>query len=455
LKPYIELKVKEQEAKAEDEQESKKILELRLEHCRDLVKYFEEAERALIDHGAKTWAEINPIAAAAQEMLKTNVVSPQTYGTPPSLATQNIADPEEFLAKHYKAPSVPLLFVLERVWSSEPASVHTIPLYEELFEACWKGNNERIKELCLPPKTGKSRSDPEYLQITCEVRFNSRIPVQPCLDDNVAAEISTFKEYPSTGSTWGKSISRLLGHFETPWKALLLCTLLSCLRTGKPQRSSLRSQLLNTRHPPARRLTTMTVVSYSCVPHLTSHFYLREGRDEECDEDSDIEVDDGISDELNRKAEIMDISHRFSTLRVPVGPSALFSTAPHLSEGRVSHWTPLAAAVRAADMEAAKQIIALHELCAPLSPVNPHAELDNILQCDSPAMLDLFIRKFGIGLGFSEEEENGPQATDAIKKMPKTYLGLDVHGVKRKDLAKRNDPDAPSSPHSTPLVCCH
>jgi len=166
-------------------------------------------------------------------------------------------------------------------------------------------------------------------------------------------------------------------------------------------------------------------------------------------------VDDGSAEGLNRKAEIMDISHRFSTLRVPVGPSALFSTAPHLSEVGVSQWTPLTAAVRAADMEAAKQIIALHELCAPLFPVDPHAELPHILHCDSPAMLDLFIRKFGIGLGFYEEEENDAQETDAIKKMPKTYLGLDVHGVKRKDLAKRNDPDAPKrvrQPHHIPLL---
>jgi len=276
LKPYIELKIKEQEAKAKAEPENKKVLELRLERCRDLVKYFEEVERALIDHGAKTWAEINPIAAAAQEILKTNV-SPQTYGTPPPLATQNVADPDEFLSKHYKTPSVPLLFVLFKApWLSEPASVHTIPLYEELFEACWKGNNERIKELCLPPKTGKSNSDPEYLQITCEVRFNSSIPVQPFLDDNVAAEISSFKEYPDTVRTitWSRSINRLAGHFVTPWKVLLLFMLLSFLGTGKPQRLSLPSQWLNTRPPPARRLTTIVVVSYSCLSHIISHFYL-------------------------------------------------------------------------------------------------------------------------------------------------------------------------------------
>lgn len=168
-----------------------------------------------------------------------------------------------------------------------------------------------------------------------------------------------------------------------------------------------------------------------------------------------MELDNDISNELNRKAEIIDISHRFSAIRVSVRPSLLFGPAPHLSNSGMSHWTPLAAAVHAADVEAIKEILALHELCDPSFPVNPHAELENILQSDSPAILDLFIRKFGVGLGLFEEEDDDPQGSEAIKKMPKTYLGLDVHGVKRKDLAKRNDPDAPrrwSQPHHIPLL---
>ena len=186
-----------------------------------------------------------------------------------------------------------------------------------------------------------------------------------------------------------------------------------------------------------------------------SSFYPPEEYDEECDEGSDMETDDNISDQLNRKAEIMDISHRFSTIRAPVGPYALFRTAPYLSKDSVLYWTPLAAAIRAADVEATKQVLALYELCNPTSPVDPHSQLNNILQSDSPAMLDFFIRKFGFGLGVSEEEEDAPQGIEAAKKMPRTYLGLDVHGVKRKDLAKKNDPDAPQrihKPHHIPLL---
>jgi len=215
LKPYIEAKVQEEEEKAlkdkaKAEQETKKNLKHSLERCRNLIIYFEEIERELIDRGAKTWAELNPAAAAAQEALKKTAPPPQTYGTLPSLASQNVDDSEAFFAMYYKTPSVPLSFnIFRNQWSNESAPSHTTPLYEALFEACWKGNNERIKELCFPPKTGKRNNDAVYLQITCEVRFSPSIPHRQFLDDNVRAEISSFKEYP-LALTSGKSIKSLI-----------------------------------------------------------------------------------------------------------------------------------------------------------------------------------------------------------------------------------------------------
>jgi len=241
----------------------------------------------------------------------------------------------------------------------------------------------------------------------------------------------------------------------TLWKALLLCALLSFLGTGKPQKVIIA--IATAQYEAPAGATTYNHCSgklLACVP-IHFSFCLPECCDEEYDEDSDIEVDHDIADELNRKAEVMDISHRMSTVRVPVGPSALFRAAPHLSNGDVLHQTPLAAAVHAGDVGAAKQILSLHKLCESSFPLNPDMELSNILRSDSPAMLDLFIRKFGIGLGLSEEEEDDPQGAEVIKKMPKTYLGLDVHGVKRKDLAKKNDRDAPRrvrQVHRIPLL---
>ena len=212
MKPFIEVKIQEEalKGKAKAEQETKKNLKHSIERCRNFIIYFEEIERELINRSAKTWAELNPAAAAAQEALMKNAPPPQTYGTPPSLAGQNVDDSEAFFSMYYKTPSVPLSFnILRNQWSNEPAPTHTTPLYEALFEACWKGNNERIKELCLPPKTGKRNNDAVYLQITCEVRFSPSIPHRQFLDDNVRAEISSFKEYPLALAS-GKSIKSLV-----------------------------------------------------------------------------------------------------------------------------------------------------------------------------------------------------------------------------------------------------
>ena len=199
MKPFIEVKIQEEalKGKAKADQETKKNLKHSIERCRNFIIYFEEIERELIDRGAKTWAELNPAAAAAQEALKITAPSPQTYGTLPSLASQNVDDSEAFFSMYYKTPSVPLsFFIFRNQPHDDPAPAHTTPLYEALFEACWKGNNERIKELCLPPKTGERNSGIEYLQITCEVRFSPSIPHRKFLDDSVRAEISSFKEYP-------------------------------------------------------------------------------------------------------------------------------------------------------------------------------------------------------------------------------------------------------------------
>jgi len=225
LKPYIEVKVREEEEKAlkdraKTEQETKKNLRHSLKRCRNLIIYFEEIERELIDCGAKTWAELNPAAAAAQEALKKNAPPPQTYGRHPSLARQNVDDSEAFFAMYYKTPLVPLTFnIFLDVWSeesSEPAPAYTTPLYEALFESCWKGNNERIKELCLPPETGERNNNIEYLQITCEVRFSPSVPDRKLLHENVHAEISSFKEYPREALALksGESIKSLI---RTVW----------------------------------------------------------------------------------------------------------------------------------------------------------------------------------------------------------------------------------------------
>jgi hypothetical protein len=73
-------------------------------------------------------------------------------------------------------------------------------------------------------------------------------------------------------------------------------------------------------------------------------------------------------------------------------------------------------------------------------------------------MLDCIIRLTGQGIDhviLSTEEDDSTNQEDlhALMKRKRIYLGLTVHGKKRADLAKRNDPSASyGSDNSNPLV---
>jgi len=58
------------------------------------------------------------------------------------------------------------------VWSSNwlctPIPEEKIPLYEELYEACWNGDDEKIRELCLPPRKGTT-CKVAPIQIVCKM----------------------------------------------------------------------------------------------------------------------------------------------------------------------------------------------------------------------------------------------------------------------------------------------
>jgi len=52
-------------------------------------------------------------------------------------------------------------------WWAEPVLQEKVPLYEELYEACWDGDDEKIRELCLPPPEGTTRKVAP-IQIVCK-----------------------------------------------------------------------------------------------------------------------------------------------------------------------------------------------------------------------------------------------------------------------------------------------
>jgi hypothetical protein len=118
-------------------------------------------------------------------------------------------------------------------------------------------------------------------------------------------------------------------------------------------------------------------------------------------------------------------------------------------------------AISDVDVEAFTQIASLHASISKIAPplsIAVHRQVQYILEADSPDFLDEVIRRCGVGAPYAveekeEEDKSQTQADSQAEEKPKpkpgkrVYWGLNVHGVKRKDLASRNDPDAKPKSH--------
>ena len=105
---------------------------------------------------------------------------------------------------------------------------------------------------------------------------------------------------------------------------------------------------------------------------------------------------------------------------------------------------PLTKAILDNDVEAFVKICDLHHLFP--EPIPTESIERWILTLDRPDMLDEYIRRTGVGieiaLAADDENTDYPDTAPGSADDRKLYFGLLVHGKKRKDLARKNDPDA-------------
>lgn len=125
-------------------------------HRRTLA-YFLEAESFLQSHGAKSWNETHseePSTALRGDEPSALIPLPLRVSQPP---------PKLFSYRQYAKYS----------WQNGPeVGQHTLHFYDHLFEACWRGDNKSIEELCLPKHQGKHGSV-EPIQITVVAKPNN------------------------------------------------------------------------------------------------------------------------------------------------------------------------------------------------------------------------------------------------------------------------------------------
>ncbi len=172
------------------------------------------------------------------------------------------------------------------------------------------------------------------------------------------------------------------------------------------------------------------------------------------DEDDSMEEDEGQS-EIN----FIDIVQRPSEVQVDILPEQLLSATHRYQDPKTKshvHGWPLQGAVIQDDFEAFVQIADLYKLFP--TPLDlPVAVLNWAMQYDRSTILDEVIRRTGRGIDVPEEaqdENKSAEGAKSKKQSSKGYLGLNVHGKKRKDLAQKVDPNAPvmTEKHEFPLA---
>ncbi|KAI9433880.1 hypothetical protein H4582DRAFT_2081568 [Lactarius indigo] len=270
-------------------------------------------------------------------------------------------------------------------YSTTPVPVHLKVFYDELYEACWKGDNASIRELCLPKQVADGK---EPIQIVVQTA---------ALDD------------PS--------------YISTCWTPFFLA--------------------LHRRHWNTARLVLAIAKAQYQPPDTemdgTSGAILRDDSDsDEGEGEYDSDEDDYSDYSEEKPINFTDIAARPSSVRTDAPPKKLLelqSTLLQAGRKRVS-CNPLQKTILEDDFEAFLHTLDLYEFAGALIWPDSRA-YDFAVALDRPDMLDELIRRSGVGIPIPS---NTAKASGADSKVPeeRVYLGLKVGGKRRADIANHS-----------------
>ncbi|PCH39932.1 ankyrin [Wolfiporia cocos MD-104 SS10] len=123
---------------AETEEKKRKLQEAK--------NYFTTVKSQLEISGAKTWKELLP---------KHQRDEVEDYYSDNNGLIQSSIQPSSY-------------HVLTKTWLTFPEPAHMVPRYDELFEACWDGDNAKIQKLCLPKSEDGHSSIPLHVTVQFE-----------------------------------------------------------------------------------------------------------------------------------------------------------------------------------------------------------------------------------------------------------------------------------------------
>ncbi|KAF7347372.1 Ankyrin repeat protein [Mycena venus] len=265
--------------------------------------------------------------------------------------------------------------------SSDYSPAYLDRLYDDLFEACFAGSNEKIQQMFLP-EAAPTTIDTSIFYISVHVA------------DPEAS-------HKGTGIT--PLVAAIAGrHWDT-----------------------------------ARLILTIAGLQYKPVeaPARFTTVGIRLDEDDHNYHDgSDVTVDEAV-------AKFVDITKKSTTAQCNVPPDVLLSASISWisDKGKSERGSPLVKAVYDDDFEAFVNIANLYKYSPRVNLDVDPSPLAMILSRDRTEMLDEYIRRTGVGIDVPEAEETGD--VPLAKDKNTIYTGLDVHGKKRLDLARQNDPN--------------
>ncbi|KAF8267587.1 hypothetical protein EI94DRAFT_1801491 [Lactarius quietus] len=270
-------------------------------------------------------------------------------------------------------------------YATTPIPIHLKVFYDELYEACWKGDNASICELCLPKQLSEEK---EPIQIVVQTTNSSD-----------SFQVVSFG-----------------------WTPFLVA--------------------LHRRHWATARLVLAIVKAQNQPPDTeivaTTTPVLRDNSDsDEGHHDSD-EDDYSDCNEQHKPINFTDIAARQSSIRTEVPPTKMLELQAELLQvgrKRVS-CNPLQKAVVENDFEAFFHTLDLYDF-AGMAIWQDSGAYDLVVTLDRPEMLDELIRRSGVGIPIlSDGDSEKGRGTNSKAPEECIYLGLKVGGKRRAEIMK-------------------
>ena len=167
-----------------------------------------------------------------------------------------------------------------------------------------------------------------------------------------------------------------------------------------------------------------------------------------CSDDSDATVEQSKNENL-----YVDVAKRPSTIKCDVKPGRFFfCTRPYgsISDSKYLEETVFDKAIREDDVESFVKLINMFDNL-PVAEDTPNYLIQSLLSKDRYDMLDEFIRRTGTGIDIKTVRNEAKNAIPT-NDQSRLYLGLNVHGKKRADLARKHDPNARRETRDFPLL---